>query len=69
MTILAEWYASAPTDDVAISTLEIRVPGMEPLRICNGFEDQVLGVDGVMVLFEAGPLSVEIGRASGRERV
>lgn len=60
MTILATVYASAPTDELIIPTLEIRVPGLDPLRICNGFEDQWLYVDGVPQLFEAGPLSISL---------
>ncbi len=31
-----------------------------PLRICDGFEDQLLGVDGQMVPFEAGSLQVAL---------
>lgn len=60
MTILAEVYASAPTDEVIIPTLEIAVPGLAPIRICTGFEDHLLGVDGVMTLFEAGSLSITL---------
>lgn len=60
MTILAAVYASAPTDQVIIVTLEIRVPGKEPLRLCDGFEDQWLFVDGTPHLFQAGPLSISL---------
>lgn len=60
MTILATVYASAPTDELLIPTLEIRVPGLTSLRICNGYEDHYLYVDGVRRLFEAGPLSVAL---------
>lgn len=60
MTILKTVYASAPTDEILIPTLEIRVPGMEPLRICNGYEDRWPYVDGVPQFFEAGPLSVAL---------
>lgn len=60
MTAVAIWYASAPTDEVAIATIEINVPGKPPIRVCNGFEDQYLGVDGVPQLFEAGSLSVSL---------
>lgn len=60
MTILAVVYASRPTDERIIPTLEIRVPGLEPLRICSGYEDQWLYVDGVPQFFEAGSLSLSL---------
>lgn len=60
MTMVAVWYASAPTDEVAIASLEINVPGHDPIRICNGYEDQWLGIDGVYRFFEAGSLSVAL---------
>lgn len=60
MTQVAVWYASAPTDELAIATIEVQVPGNDPIRICNGYEDQWLGVDGVMRFFEAGSLSVAL---------
>jgi len=60
MTILSVVYASAPADEVIIASLEILVPGHPPLRICDGFENQMLGVDGQMVLFEAGSLQVAL---------
>lgn len=60
MSIVKTWYASAPTDDYAINSVEINVPGHEPIRICDGFEDMYLSVNGVMRLFEAGSLSVSL---------
>ena len=60
MTIRSVVYASAPADEVVIPTLEIQVPGHLPIRICTGFEDQLLGVDGQFVLFEAGSLQVAL---------
>lgn len=60
MTAVAVWYASAPTDEVAIATIEIQVPGKDPIRICNGFDDLWLGVDGTPQFFEAGSLSVAL---------
>lgn len=60
MTILSVVYASSPSDEVIIPTLEIQVPGHVPIRICAGFEDQMLGVDGVYVQFEAGSLQVAL---------
>lgn len=60
MTILKVWYASAPTDEYAIDSIEINVPNKEPIRICNGFEDHYLGINGVLQLFEAGALSLSL---------
>lgn len=60
MTILSVVYASAPTDEVIIGSLEILVPGLEPLRVAADFEDHLLGVGGVMQLFEQGPLSIAL---------
>ncbi len=60
MTEVAVWYASAPTSEVAIAPIEVLVPGKEPIRICDGFEDHWLGVDGVMRFFKAASLSVSL---------
>lgn len=61
MSIIAEVYASAPAGELIIPTLEIRVPGHDWLRICCGFEDHLLGIEGgEYVLFEAGSLSVSL---------
>jgi len=60
MSTLAEVYASAPAGELIISTLEISVAGQTPIRICDGFENQVLGVSGSFVMFEAGSLSVAL---------
>lgn len=60
MTILSVVYASAPSDEVIIPTLEILVPGHDPLRICADFVDHMLGVDGLLVLFEGGNLQVAL---------
>ena len=60
MTILRQTvYASAPTSEVLIPSLEILVPG-NSIRICEGFEDHYLGIDGEYHLFEAGSLSVAL---------
>jgi hypothetical protein len=59
MSILNIVYASAPTGEVLIPTLEIQTP-QETLRICTGFEDHWLGVDGQMALFQAGNLQVAL---------
>jgi len=60
MTILSVVYASAPAGEVIIATLEIVVPGHPPIRICDGFENHMLGVDGQLVQFEAGSLQVAL---------
>lgn len=60
MTAVAIWYASAPTHEVAISTIEIQIPNKTPIRVCDGFEDLWLTVDGTPRLFEAGSLSVSL---------
>lgn len=59
MTILSVVYASAPTDEVIIPTLEIGLP-TQLVRVCTGFEDQLLGVNGEMVWFQAGNLQVAL---------
>lgn len=60
MSEIKHWYASAPTDRYDIATVEVQIPGHEPLRYCNGYEDRWLGVEGVPRLFEASPLSVAL---------
>lgn len=58
MTLLSVAYTSAPTSEVIIPSLEIRVPGLESLYLCNGFEDFWLVVNGTPRLHESGPLTV-----------
>lgn len=60
MTILRTVYASAPADEVIIPTLEILIPGLDPLRVAGDFDDHMLGVAGVLVKFQRGPLSVAL---------
>lgn len=60
MTMLQVVYASAPASEVLIPTLEIRIPGIEPIRICTGYKDMMFGVEGQMVPFEAGSLSISL---------
>lgn len=60
MSALQVVYASRPTDDFIIRTLEINVAGQPPIRICQGYKDYVLRVNGVPVLFEGGALSVSL---------
>jgi len=40
MTLLSTLYASAPSDEVLIPTLEIDHPSFETIRTCAGFEDR-----------------------------
>lgn len=69
MTILQVVYASAPSDEILLPTLEIQIPGREPIRVVNGFEDQWLGVDGELVLFQACAMSIALPKkdTSGRQ--
>lgn len=60
MALLSVVYASAPTDELIIQSLEIIIPGVETTRICNGFTDYSLGIDGVLVPFEPGGLTVSL---------
>lgn len=60
MTVLQEFFASKPVGVFLIRTLEIRINGEEPLRICQGYEDQWLMADGVLRKFTAGALDVEL---------
>lgn len=39
MSILDIVYASAPTSEILIPTLEISHPSFETIRVCGGFED------------------------------
>lgn len=59
MTILKTVYASGGAD-VIIPSVEIQIPGIDTVRICQGFEDQLLGVDGVYHLFTAGSISITL---------
>ncbi len=60
MTLLATYYASAPTDEVKICALRVLVPGHDEIRICDGFEDQSLGVNGVLQPFTAASLAITL---------
>ena len=52
------YFASAPTDELMLHTMQIDKAGSPPIRICQGFEPQTLGVDGQMVEFEDGDISL-----------
>jgi hypothetical protein len=45
MTLLSTLYASAPTDQVRIRTLEIKPAGVDPIRVCAAFEDMELTLE------------------------
>lgn len=56
MSLLERVYASAPTDQILIPTLEIAVPGRDPIRVVADFEDlEATTEDGETVTFRAGP--------------
>lgn len=58
-TALNVIYASAPTGVVLIPTLEILVPGQDPIRVCGGFVDiEAMADEENTVLFSAGNLVV-----------
>lgn len=57
-TVLKIVYASAPTDEMLIVTVEIQIAGLEPIRVAHGFKDRMLGVNGEMVFFEQGALTI-----------
>lgn len=60
MSLLEEVYASAPAGSLIIPSLEVNVPGQAPVRICCGFEDQMLGTETGFYMFEAGSLSISL---------
>ncbi len=45
MTTLQKVYASAPTSEVLIRTLEIKPADADPIRVCAQFEDQELTLE------------------------
>lgn len=54
-------YASAPTDQVLIPTLEILHPAFDPIRICAGFEDITATLEtGQTVTFLAGGIDISL---------
>lgn len=58
MTLLKKAYSSA--DDEIIRTLEIKPSGIDPIRVCTGFEDRTLTLeDDTEAEFIAGPLSIK----------
>lgn len=56
MSILETVYASAPSDQVILPTLEILVPGEEPIRVVAAYEDLTATLEtSETVTFKAGP--------------
>src|SRR5699024_7480087 len=60
MTILKTVYASAPDDELILITLEIRLSPTDVVRVVQGFENHMLGVDGVYQEFTAAAISVAL---------
>lgn len=70
--LLERVYASAPSDEVIIPTLEIRHPAIATIRTCAGFEDQTVTLeDGSNVTFLASGLDVSLParNASGQQNL
>ena len=56
MSIIETVYASAPSEYVILPTLEILVPGTDPIRVVAAFEDLTATLEtGETVTFKAGP--------------
>lgn len=56
MSIIETVYASAPTDKVILPTLEILVPGFDPIRVVAAYEDLTATLETAeTVTFQAGP--------------
>lgn len=56
MSLIETVYASAPSDQVILSTLEILVPGEEPIRVVAAYEDLTATLEtDETVTFKAGP--------------
>src|SRR5690625_7915203 len=60
MTILRTVYASAPEDELILITLEIHLSPTIVVRAVQGFENQMLAVDGVYHEFTAAAISVAL---------
>lgn len=64
-TLLQTVYSSAPPEELLLETIEINVPGLEPLRYVDGFEDKQLAVSGSLGsynyhLFKASTISIAL---------
>ncbi len=72
MTAISILYASAPDNEVAISTLEIMHPAIETIRICDGYENHTVTLEtGQVVTFEASGLDVSLPKrdATGQQNL
>jgi hypothetical protein len=67
MSQLEEVFASGGTD-IIIRTLELNSPGWdEPVLICNGFTDQLLGTeDGRTLTFTAANIGIELPKVNNK---
>ncbi|MFT7337638.1 MAG: hypothetical protein ACI92B_000960 [Marinobacter maritimus] len=58
MSIIKTVYASAPSKHVILATLEILVPGADPIRVVAAYEDVTAELEtGETVTFQAGPFA------------
>jgi len=56
MSLIETVYASAPSDQVILPTLEILVPGEDPIRVVAAYEDLTATLEtNETVTFQAGP--------------
>ena len=56
MSLIETVYASAPSDQVILATLEILVPGEDPIRVVAAYEDLTATLETAeTVTFTAGP--------------
>lgn len=63
MTLLAQFYASAPTKYVQVNTLEISCAAFPTIRICDQFEDIEATIEsGETFLFEASAFAFSLPR-------
>ena len=72
MTTLSAVYASAPSAEVLIPTLEIKHPAIPAIRTCAGFENHTVTLEtGEEVTFEASGLDVSLParNASGQQNL
>lgn len=61
MSIIEIAYASAPTDNVILRTLEILVPDYDPIRVVGAYEDVTVTLeDDSVVTFRAGPFDYRL---------
>ncbi|GGF06909.1 DUF1833 family protein [Pseudoalteromonas gelatinilytica] len=67
--VLQRLFASAPTNDLPIHSLELQATSFGVIRICSGFDDVTAGIEGgEMVAFEACALGVSLPERSVKGR-